>query len=48
MNREEMDKHIRFLNDYARQHQIVFKVTRYSVTVESLITEKIEQARPEQ
>lgn len=32
----EIDKHIRFLDKYSREHGIIFRVSRTGVTVEVL------------
>lgn len=36
MDREELDKHIRFLDDYSKKHGILFKVNRCGITVEDI------------
>jgi len=36
MQREELDKHIQFLHKYAVENNIVFRVSRSSISVEEL------------
>ena len=36
MKREDLDKHIEFLRNYASQNGIVFRVTKKSVRVEEV------------
>lgn len=39
MEREEMQKHMQFLNEYAHKHKIIFRVSRSGVSVEDIAKE---------
>jgi len=36
MDREDIDRHIAFLKDYAGKHGIIFRVTRTTISVEEV------------
>lgn len=36
MKNEDMNKHIIFLNQYAKEHNIIFRVSRTGITVEDI------------
>lgn len=40
MKSKEIDKHMRFLHKYAIENQIIFRVSRSGITVESLEKQK--------